>query len=63
MCDIALTAPQDKFPVSLNMVLECARTKDNEGKRSQWYMIGGDERVEATELYRLATNICEQIYG
>ena len=26
-------------------------------------MIGGDERVEATEIYKMASNVCEQIYG
>jgi len=45
------------------MILECARMKDNEGKRTHWYMIGGDERVEATELFRMAINMCESIYG
>jgi hypothetical protein len=26
-------------------------------------MRGGEEREEATELYRLAASVCEQIYG
>ena len=63
MSDLAITSPFDKFPCSLTMVLEMARTRDRQGKRSQWFMVGGDERVEASELYRVATNVCEQIYG
>jgi len=63
MTNLSLIAPQDKFPSSLNMILDCARMKDNEGKRTHWYMIGGDERVEATELFRMAINMCETIYG
>jgi hypothetical protein len=47
------------FPSSLNLVLECARHKDNEGKRSQWYMVGGEEREEATELFRKACSMSE----
>ena len=54
---------EDMFPSSLNIVLEAARLKDSQGKRSQWHMIGGEERVEATELYRMASNICETIYS
>lgn len=58
-----LLAKEDVFPCSMNLVLECARTKDAQGKRSSWYMIGGEERIEATELYRMACSICEQIYN
>ena len=54
---------EDVFPASLNTVLECARMKDKQGKRTHWYHRGGEEREEATELYRLAASICEQIYG
>lgn len=35
--------------------------QDNLGKRSQWNMPGGEERQEATELYRLAITLSEQI--
>jgi hypothetical protein len=63
LCRIPIIAPQDKFPSSLNLILELARMKDSQGKRTNWFMIGGDERVEATELYRVAANVCEQVYG
>ena len=54
---------EEVFPSSLNTVLECARLKDRMGKRSQWFMRGSEEREEATELFRLAASICEQVLG
>ena len=50
---------EETFPSGLNIVLEAARLKDSQGKRTQWFMRGGEERDEATELYRLAASICE----
>ena len=50
---------EDVFPASLNTVLESARMKDKQGKRTYWYHRGSEEREEATELYRLAASICE----
>jgi hypothetical protein len=50
---------EEVYPTSLSIVLESARNKDSQGKRSQWYMRGGEERAEATELYRLSASICE----
>lgn len=58
-----LTIKEEVFPSSLNIVLESARLKDSQGKRSQWFMRGGEERDEATELYRLACSICDQVLG
>jgi len=58
-----LLQPYERFPSSLNLVLEAARTKDRRGKRSQWNMPGSPERADATELFRMACSICEQIYG
>ena len=63
MSELPLVSQFDKFPVSLNLILEGARQRDREGSRSQWYRSGGDERVEATELFRRAAGVCEQIYG
>ncbi len=63
MSMIPLTSPFDKSPCSLTLILDLARIKDSQGKRSQWFMVGGDERVEATELYRMAATVCEQLYG
>ena len=54
---------EEVYPTSLSLVLESARAKDQAGKRSHWYMRGGEERDEATDLYRLAASVCEQIYG
>lgn len=56
-------AKEECFPSSLNTVLESARLKDSQGKRSQWFMRGGEERDEATDLYRLACSICDQVLG
>ena len=56
-----LTCKEEVFPSSLNITLEAAKLKDSQGKRSQWFMRGGPERDEATELYRLAASICEQV--
>jgi len=50
------------FPISLNVVLDLARKADTRGKRSKWYMKGGPERKEATELYRLAISTAVRIY-
>ena len=54
-----LTTMDEVFPSSLNILLESARLKDSQGKRSQWHMAGGPERDEATDLFRLASSICE----
>ena len=56
---IVVGAKEDVFPASLNTVLESARMKDKQGKRTQWYHRGSEEREEATELFRLAASICE----
>lgn len=58
-----LIAKEECFPSSLNIVIESARLKDSQGKRSQWFMRGGEERDEATDLYRLACSICDQVLG
>lgn len=50
---------EEVYPTSLNIVLESARSRDQAGKRSNWYMRGGEERDEASDLYRLAASICE----
>lgn len=42
----------DSFPYSINLLIDMARRLDNEGKKSQWFMIGGNEREVATEVYR-----------
>ena len=52
----------DAFPVSLNVVLNLARKADLIGKKSQWFMLGGPEREEATELFRLAIRIANNIF-
>ena len=51
------------FPISLNVVLNLARKADKRGKKSKWFMMGGPERKEATELFRLALRIANNIYG
>ena len=50
---------EEVYPTSLSIVLESARQRDAQGKRSQWFMRGGEQREEATELYRLSASICE----
>mgnify|MGYP001111039649 FL=1 len=37
---------------SVDALLEAARNMDALGKRSKWYLEGGPERAEATEMYR-----------
>ena len=55
--------PEEVFPSSLQLVLSAARQKDRKGKRSAWHMLGGEERGQATELYRMAATISEQVHG
>mmetsp|Transcript_10433 Transcript_10433/g.10474 ORF Transcript_10433/g.10474 Transcript_10433/m.10474 type:complete len:297 (-) Transcript_10433:106-996(-) len=58
-----LLSPEEQHPTGLNLIIEYARIKDSQGKRSQWFMVGGEERQDASELYRTACAVCEQIYG
>lgn len=46
---------------SVEIALKRARLKDMQGTRSKWFMIGGPERAEATELYRQAAIMAEQV--
>lgn len=45
------------FPVSINLIRNFARKMDEKGKKSKWYLEGGPERKEATELYRLLIRV------
>ena len=58
-----LTLKGDGFPFSVNMLLKMARRADARGKKSKWYMEGGPERNQATELYRVASRYALRIYG
>ena len=48
---------------SVEYLLELARKRDSAGKRSVWYMKGGEERKEATDLFRSAVSVAEQVHG
>lgn len=54
---------QFAFPISLNVILDKARKTDNLGKRSKWFMEGGDERKEADRLYRSAIRMAFALHG
>lgn len=49
--------------MTLNLLLDQARKTDNRGKKSKWYMPGGEERQEASALYRFAIRVALQIHG
>ncbi len=49
------------YSLSVELLLTRAREKDEVGKRTKWFLIGGPERVEATELFRKASVICEYV--
>jgi len=51
------------YSLSVDFLLTRAREKDQMGKRTKWFLIGGPERKEATEFYRKAAVISEYIYG
>jgi hypothetical protein len=42
--------------------LKRAREKDRLGKRTKWFLPGGPERAEATELYRQAAVMAEFVF-
>merc|ERR1719161_1178587 len=65
--DIEAVEPVVKYEIAssseLKATLQRARELDAKGKRSLWYLRGGPERVQATELYREALRLCEFVYG
>ena len=58
-----MISAEDDHPFSLNYVLKMARDKDQQGKKSQWYMKGGPERAIASNIYQVAEQIALKIYG
>ena len=65
--DIASVHPVVKYRVcasnEVREVLERARELDGKGSRSMWYLTGGLERAQCTELLREALRYCEYVYG
>ena len=53
---------QKNYHVSVKAALERARKMDILGRKSKWYLAGGPERVKATEIFRQAVIMSEQIY-
>jgi hypothetical protein len=51
------------YPYSVTILVELARKMDQLGRKSQWWMKGGKERMLATNIYRRATQIAYMIYG
>jgi len=47
-----LTKIKIKYHFSVDIALKRAKERDDVGKRTKWFLPGGPERQEATELYR-----------
>ena len=60
---IPVLSPLDLTPFSLSFVLDIAREKDAQGRRSQWFMRGGPEREIATQVYQVSVQIAERVFG
>ena len=60
---VPLLAHNEETPYSFNYVMEMARSKDAQGKKSLWYMKGGPEREVASNIYQVAEQIAMRIYG
>ena len=50
-----------KYHFSVDIALKRAKERDDVGKRTKWFLPGGPERQEATELYRQAAVISEYV--
>lgn len=53
----------DRFPYSINQMMELARELDASGRTSQWFMRGGPEREEATRIFQTARLLASTIFG
>lgn len=51
------------FPLSLSLVLKLARQIDQKGKKSQWFMLQGPEREQASKIFRMGARIARNIFG
>jgi len=65
--DIASVHPTVKYQEATSTevveLLQRANELDFKGKRSLWYLVGGPERAQATELFREALRLCDYVYG
>lgn len=65
--DIASVYPTVKYEEATSTevveTLQRAQELDAKGRRSMWYLDGGPERAQATELLREALRLCEYVYG
>lgn len=50
------------YSLSVDFLLTRAREKDQMGKRTKWFLIGGPERAEATELFQKAAVISQYVF-
>jgi len=50
-----------QYSLCIEQLLKHAREKDSIGKRSKWFLEGGPERIEATNLFREAAAISEYV--
>mmetsp|Transcript_12626 Transcript_12626/g.17037 ORF Transcript_12626/g.17037 Transcript_12626/m.17037 type:complete len:195 (+) Transcript_12626:421-1005(+) len=59
---LPLLAPEDNNPFSLNYILAMARTRDSEGRASQWNMKGGPERDVAASIFDIGQQVAERVF-